>query len=141
MNPDEAELLAAVRPQRKRKRKKKAKPGDAPEDAGIVLQMHTQKGKILIVPLHMLPVAYKKGSDMKTYGTFLALEEALEEDEEGEAKDPYAADDAIVAEYKRKHRNMRKNWELPSSFPDARVIEAYRKAGLHRWTISNFKAY
>ena len=30
MNPDEAELLAAVRPQRKRKRKKQPKPGDEP---------------------------------------------------------------------------------------------------------------
>lgn len=28
MNPDEAELLAAVRPQKKRKRKKQAKPGE-----------------------------------------------------------------------------------------------------------------
>jgi len=42
MNPDEAELLAAVRPQRKRKRKKKAKPGDALEDTGIVLLVQTQ---------------------------------------------------------------------------------------------------
>lgn len=32
MNPDEEELLAAVRPQRKRKRKKQIKNGDA--DAG-----------------------------------------------------------------------------------------------------------
>jgi len=64
---------------------------------------------------------------------------ASEEDEEGEASDPYAADGAIVAEYKRKHRNMRKNWELPPSFPDARVIEAYRKAGFHHWIICNLK--
>ena len=44
--------------------------------------------------------------------------------------DPYAGEDPEIAEYKRKHRNMRKNWELPSSFPDARVIEAYRKASV-----------
>lgn len=51
-----------------------------------------------------------------------------EEEQEADAPDPYARDDPEIAEYKRKHRNMRKNWELPASFPDQRVIEAYRKA-------------
>lgn len=48
--------------------------------------------------------------------------------------DPYAGEDPEIAEYKRKHRNMRKNWELPPSFPDARVIEAYRKARVPKFT-------
>ncbi|KAK9904154.1 hypothetical protein WJX75_005482 [Coccomyxa subellipsoidea] len=85
MNPDEAELLAAVRPQKKRKRKKQAKPGEQADQ---------------------------------------------EEEQEADAPDPYAGDDPEIAEYKRKHRNMRKNWELPASFPDQRVIEAYRKASV-----------
>lgn len=34
LNPDEGELLAAVRPQRKRKRKKQIKAGDKRADAG-----------------------------------------------------------------------------------------------------------
>ncbi len=34
MNPDEEELLAAVRPQRKRKRKKQVKAGDERAEAG-----------------------------------------------------------------------------------------------------------
>ena len=45
-----------------------------------------------------------------------------------EELDPYKGDDPEIADYKRKHRNMRKNWDLPTSFPDHRVIAAYRKA-------------
>lgn len=30
-------------------------------------------------------------------------------------------------EFKKKHRNVKKRWELPGTFPDQRVIEAYRK--------------
>jgi hypothetical protein len=53
-----------------------------------------------------------------------------EEEEEPEV-DPYRDDEPAIAEYKRNHRNMRKNWDLPSSFPDYRVIEAYRRVELH----------
>ncbi len=45
LNPDEGELLAAVRPQRKRKRKKQIKAGDERTDAG------SQKWGLATTPL------------------------------------------------------------------------------------------
>ena len=32
-----------------------------------------------------------------------------------------------MAKFKQEHRKMRKNWDLPERFPDARVIKAYRE--------------
>ena len=37
---------------------------------------------------------------------------------------------ALVVKFKLEHRKVRKNWDLPERFPDARVIKAYREVGL-----------
>ena len=39
-----------------------------------------------------------------------------EEEEQGEAR---------AEAYKRTHQKLRKNWDLPERFPDARIIKAY----------------
>ena len=36
---------------------------------------------------------------------------------------------ALVLKFKQEHRKLRKNWDLPERFPDARVIKAYREVG------------
>lgn len=36
-------------------------------------------------------------------------------------------DEKALRDFKRSHRQMRRNWDLPSKFPDIRVIDAYRK--------------
>ena len=36
-------------------------------------------------------------------------------------------DERALRDFKRSHRQMRRNWDLPSKFPDIRVIDAYRK--------------
>lgn len=47
-----------------------------------------------------------------------ATDEEEEEEEEG-------ADSAALAEFKRKHRNVRRSWDAPASFPSAAVEQAY----------------
>ena len=43
------------------------------------------------------------------------------------AGDGQPLDEKALREFKRSHRQMRRNWDLPSKFPDIRVIDAYRK--------------
>ena len=43
------------------------------------------------------------------------------------AEDMLPEDDRALRDFKRSHRQMRRNWDLPSKFPDIRVIDAYRK--------------
>ena len=40
-----------------------------------------------------------------------------------------AEEERELRAFKRNHRKMRRNWDLPSKFPDIRVIDAYRKVG------------
>ena len=42
-----------------------------------------------------------------------------------------ADEEKALREFKRNHRKMRRNWDLPSKFPDIRVIDAYRKVRDH----------
>lgn len=51
--------------------------------------------------------------------------EAGSGDEEEEQEGAAAADDAALAEFKRKHRNVRRSWDAPASFPSAAVEQAY----------------
>lgn len=45
----------------------------------------------------------------------------------GYADGEHLEDERALREFKRNHRKMRRNWDLPSKFPDVRVIDAYRK--------------
>ncbi len=46
------------------------------------------------------------------------------------ADDGQPHDEKALREFKRSHRQMRRNWDLPSKFPDIRVIDAYRKVNM-----------
>ena len=37
-----------------------------------------------------------------------------------------------MAEFKKKHRNVRKTWQLPSTFPSDTVMNAYREPHVDR---------
>lgn len=45
--------------------------------------------------------------------------------DDGDDDDEEGADSASLAEFKRKHRNVRRSWDAPSSFPSAAVEQAY----------------
>ena len=47
-----------------------------------------------------------------------------------------AEEEKELRAFKRNHRKMRRNWDLPSKFPDIRVIDAYRKVGRHAHAVS-----
>lgn len=107
MTPDEAELAeAAVSPGQRRKGKKRKQAANA--EAGML-------------PLGGCRVALGFPVQNTDSGTL-----RTGEDEE-EGGDGDAGKDGLVARFKRLHRRMRKNWDLPERFPDARVIRAYRE--------------
>ncbi len=52
------------------------------------------------------------------------------------AEEDVAEEEKALRAFKRNHRKMRRNWDLPSKFPDIRVIDAYRKVGRHVRAVS-----
>eukprot|EP00873_Tetraselmis_striata_P028365 jgi/Tetstr1/448629/TSEL_035874.t1 len=67
--------------------------------------------------------ARKKGSSAED----AAEEEAAgAEDTEGEEAEDGEGEPAALREFKAKHRNIRKTWQLPEVFPNPAVLEAFR---------------
>lgn len=53
-------------------------------------------------------------------------EAAGAEDTEGEEAEDGEGEPAALREFKAKHRNIRKTWQLPEVFPNPAVLEAFR---------------
>ena len=121
MSPDEEELRAAAASPAPRGGKRKRK-GQQEDTA-------TAPGGASPAPLQRQPPAFlldfSQAAVCSCWG-------AGAEDAEAQSGDQGNEDEgsALVVKFKSEHRKMRKNWDLPERFPDARVIKAYREVGL-----------